>query len=124
MFGGGLHGTWTAAAIAAAIALSACGDDGGGGTAGGPAEPGKLGERCGAGRCETGLICSPGGAFANVCTVGCTTDQSCLLLSPGVPARCFGQVNAQCGLPCDAADDCPEGMMCGQVAGAMACVAM
>jgi hypothetical protein len=126
MVGGGWNGAWIAAAmggIALALASGACGDDGGGGTAGGPAVPGKLGERCGAG-CETGLICSPGGLFANVCTVGCTTDQSCLILSPGVPARCFGQVNAQCGRPCDSSDDCPAGMACGQVAGAMACVAM
>jgi hypothetical protein len=137
MVGGGWNGAWIAAAIdgiapalrggamAVAVALlsGACGDDGGGGTAGGPSEPGKLGERCGAG-CETGLVCSSGGVLANVCTVGCTTDQSCLLLAPGKPARCFGQVNAQCALACDAADDCPAGLTCGLVSGAMACVAM
>ena len=112
-----------ATAVALLFALSACGDDGGGGTAGGPAEPGKLGEPCTAG-CETGLICANAGPFVGLCTVGCTTVQSCLLLAPGARVACVGQVNAQCALTCDGAGDCPAGTQCTPVASAMACVAM
>jgi hypothetical protein len=106
------------------LLLGACGDDGGGGAAGGPAPPGKLGELCAAG-CDTGLVCSRGGTFSGLCTVGCTTDQSCRLLAQGTTATCFGETNAQCALACaNTADDCPPGTECAAVHGAMACVLM
>lgn len=111
-----------AAACLSALALGACGDDGGGGAAGGPALPSKLGELCAAG-CDTGLLCSHGGTFIGLCTVGCTTNQSCQLVAQGTTATCFGEVNAQCGLACTGAvGDCPAGTECAPAHNAMACV--
>jgi hypothetical protein len=120
----GLQSLYAAAACVCVLALCACGgDEGGGGAAGGPALPGRLGEPCAAG-CDTGLICSHGGWFSGLCTVGCTTDQSCQLLAQGTTATCFGEVNAQCALACTTtAGNCPAGTECAQVATGMACLA-
>jgi hypothetical protein len=117
----GLAARCTGALWIALLALGACGDDGGdGGMAGGPAPPAALGEPCSPG-CNTGLICARDGVFMGLCTVGCTTDQSCQVLAPGSRAACFGQTGGFCALSC-ATDACPDGMTCTSVASQMACV--